>query len=109
MPGGKVGERPRPRASARITLALIALLGAGLGYANVVPLLFVRAANIDGISSARGVAFAAGLGYASLLGGPALLGYIAEHAGLHASFMLVVLGSLLIVFESRSHIHKKQA
>lgn len=91
------------------TLALIALLGAGLGYANVVPLLFVRAANIDGVSSARGVAFAAGLGYASLLGGPALLGYITEHVGHHASFALVVLGSLAIVFESRSHIHKKQA
>ncbi|GHA70978.1 MFS transporter [Formosimonas limnophila] len=81
-------------------LALTALVFAGLGYANIVPLLFVRAANIEGISAARGVSFAAGMGYASLLGGPALLGYVATHIGLYASFALVVVGSLIIAIES---------
>lgn len=42
MPGGKVGERPRPRASARITLALIALAATALP---------VAAARADGIEN----------------------------------------------------------
>lgn len=80
--------------------ALIALLIAGLGYANIVPLLFVRAANVQGITSARGVAFAAGMGYASLLGGPALLGYIGEHFGIKIAMSLVVIGAVILSFES---------
>ena len=82
------------------TIALIALVIAGLGYANVVPLLFVRAANIEGISATRGVSFAAGMGYASLLGGPALLGYLAEHFNLFNAMFLVVLGSAILSLES---------
>lgn len=82
------------------TLALIALAIAGLGYANVVPLLFVRAANIEGVSPARGVSFAAGMGYASLLGGPALLGYLAEHFGLFNAMFLVVISAAILSFES---------
>jgi fucose permease len=80
--------------------ALIALLIAGLGYANIVPLLFVRAANVQGIASARGVAFVAGMGYASLLGGPALLGYIGEHFGIKIAMSLVVIGAVILSFES---------
>lgn len=83
------------------TLALVALGCSGLGYANIVPLLFVRAANIEGVSAARGVAFAAGLGYASLLGGPALLGYLAEQFGLMWSMGIVVVGTLILALESR--------
>ncbi|TDR30893.1 MFS transporter [Hydromonas duriensis] len=90
-------------------LALLALVFAGLGYANLVPLLFVRAANIAGVPPARGVAFAAGMGYASLLGGPALLGYLAEHLGLATALTLVVFGTLLICFESRWKISRSKS
>ncbi|MGL4767160.1 MAG: MFS transporter [Formosimonas sp.] len=79
--------------------ALLALLVAGLGYANIVPLLFVRAAQVKGVSPARGVAFAAGMGYASLIGGPALVGYVAEHAGLTWAMSLVLMGTLMLSIE----------
>lgn len=82
-------------------LALLALVCAGLGYANIVPLLFIRAATIDGVPAARGVAFAAGMGYASLLGGPALLGYMAAQFGLMWSMAIVVFGTFILAIESR--------
>lgn len=88
-------------------LALLCLTVAGVCSANIVPLLFVRAGNIEGVPPARGVAYVAGMGYASLLGGPALLGYLAHHLSLSVSFLIVVLCNGVLFIEASWRMRQK--
>ncbi len=69
---------------------------AGLGLANVVPVLFRAAAAAD--PSGRGTALAAvtGVGYTGFLVGPPAIGFLAEAAGLPRAMLLVVLGGMAL-------------
>jgi len=75
--------------------ALIGFSLAGLGFANMVPVLFSAAANVPGISAGRGIAGVASCGYFGFLAGPPLIGGIAEVAGL--PYALVVVGAVCIL------------
>lgn len=61
----------------------------GVGAANLVPVLFTLAGRLPGIPAAYGVAGVATPGYGGLLVGPPLIGFLAEHAGLAAGFLLL--------------------
>lgn len=74
-----------PNAYAAILFAGIA----GVGLANVVPILFWAAANIPGISAGYGLAAVTTCGYSSFLAGPAIVGFIAQQTSLSFALSLV--------------------
>ncbi|MGE4048842.1 MAG: hypothetical protein AB7F35_28595, partial [Acetobacteraceae bacterium] len=69
---------------------------AGMGMANVVPLLFSAAGRVHGIPPAAGVAMAATLGYGAFLTGPPLIGFLAEVLGLRLAMLLPLLCAVAI-------------
>lgn len=73
----------------------------GIGLANLVPILFVAAARVPGVTAGSGIALVAGLGYVGFLTFPPLVGFIAAAYGLSSVFMgLAVVAALttLIAF-----------
>jgi predicted MFS family arabinose efflux permease len=78
-----------------VTLVGFALVG--LGFANVVPVLFSTAAKVDA-NPAHGIAVVASLGYLGMMAGPPLIGVIAEYSSLTAGlFSVVVFAAVLAV------------
>ncbi|MEN0088804.1 MAG: MFS transporter, partial [Pseudomonadota bacterium] len=76
-----------------------ALLGVGL--ANLVPILFVAAARVPGVTAGSGIALVAGLGYVGFLTFPPLVGFIAAAYGLSSVFLglaVVAAATTLIAF-----------
>ncbi len=71
---------------------------AGVGLANVVPVVFSAA----GRRGPQGVATVATVGYVGLLGGPPLLGFVAQHAGLGAALALVPAGAVVLIAIART-------
>ena len=79
--------------------ALLVLSGfafIGLGCANIVPVLFRRAAAQSAMPSALAVASVTTVGYAGILAGPAVIGFVAKATGLHAAFWMLA-GLLVLV------------
>ncbi|UXY14340.1 MFS transporter [Chitiniphilus purpureus] len=77
---------------------LPALLGftlMGLGAANLVPIFFVAASRLDGVSPAEGIASVARLAYVGMLLGPVLIGGIA-----HLSSLRLALGVVAVCVAS---------
>ena len=77
---------------------LVALLGfalVGLGFANVVPVLFSTAAKVDA-NPAHGIAVVASVGYFGMMVGPPLIGVIAEHSSLTAGLTSVVVFAAIL-------------
>lgn len=80
-----------------VALAGFALVG--IGYAVLMPLVFSRAANDPEIAPGPALASVATVGYGGLLLGPPVVGFVAQLAGLRASFgllALLVLGAVLM-------------
>jgi MFS family permease len=78
-------------------LAVPALLLAGLGLGNVVPVLFSGAGLAEPQAPGRGIAAVTTMGYAGFLLGPPLVGAVAELTGLGAALGLTVLASVVLV------------
>jgi predicted MFS family arabinose efflux permease len=68
----------------------------GLGCANIVPVLFRRAAAQTAMPAALAVASVTTVGYAGILAGPAIIGFVAKATGLHAAFWMLA-GLLVLV------------
>jgi MFS family permease len=67
----------------------VAILGfavAGLGVANMVPILFSAAGNRAGIPSAVAISTVTMVGYCGILVAPASIGWVAEHAGFRPTY-----------------------
>jgi MFS family permease len=62
-------------------VAILSFGFAGLGVANMVPVLFSAAGNHPGLSSGAGIAAVTMVGYSGILVAPASIGFIAEHIG----------------------------
>ncbi|SDB17088.1 MFS transporter [Bauldia litoralis] len=78
---------------------LLAALGfgiAGIGVANVVPVVFSAGAKAPGVSAGVGVASVATMGYAGFLSAPPILGFIGAEYGLSASLGIVLAMGLAI-------------
>lgn len=67
------------------------LLLAGLGIANLMPIFFLAAARVPGMSAAESIAAVGRFAYVGMLLGPVMIGGVAEHASLRASFVCVAL------------------
>lgn len=76
--------------SSSVPLALAGFALAGVGLANVVPVLFSAAAQVPGVSAAHGISAVASLGYCGFMVGPSLIGLVA-----HGSSLTVALGGVV--------------
>ncbi|MFT3857505.1 MAG: MFS transporter [Aquabacterium sp.] len=83
-------------ASPHLWLTLAGFAGVGLGLANVVPLLFVAAGRVPGVTPASGIAVVSAMGYLGMMGGPALIGLVAQHHGLTVALAQVLLLALVL-------------
>ena len=85
----------------------VGLLGfavVGLGFANIVPVLFSAAGRIEGVSAASGIAAVSSAGYFGLMIGPPWIGAVAKHWSLSAGLALVVLFALAVALAARRAI-----
>jgi predicted MFS family arabinose efflux permease len=81
--------------------ALTGFALAGLGFSNVVPVLFSAAGNVPGIAPARGIAAVSSVGYAGMMAGPPLIGFIAQDTSLRAGLLVVVVFAVTVAAASR--------
>lgn len=73
-----------------LAVAILAMGLAGLGVANMVPLVFSSAGQIGGADGGRAMSRVIGMGYASVLVAPACIGFIAQSSSLQFGLGLVV-------------------
>jgi len=71
-------------------LALVGFAGVGVGFANVVPILFAASARVPGVEPARGIAAVSAAAYLGFMAGPPVIGFLAELSSLTAALYLVV-------------------
>lgn len=76
-----------------VPLAVVSAGVAGLGLANLVPILFRAAGSMRGLAAGIGLAGVATCGYGGFLFGPPLVGFIADARNL--SFALGCMGALI--------------
>ncbi len=94
------------------TVVTVGLTLAGLGQANIVPVLFSAAGRLPGIPSGAGVAMAATMGYGAFVVGPPAIGLLADAIGLRLALLVLVGCALAIAACARAaeqrpvHIHR---
>ncbi|MEJ8848974.1 MFS transporter [Variovorax rhizosphaerae] len=71
-------------------LALVGFAGVGVGFANVVPILFSAAARVPGVDPARGIAAVSAAAYLGFMAGPPVIGFVARVSSLGWALWLVV-------------------
>lgn len=76
-------------------LAIASFAVAGLGVANMVPVLFSAAGNHPSLPSASAISIVTMVGYCGILVAPSSIGFVAEHVGFRPTY--AVLSLLLIV------------
>ena len=68
----------------------------GLGFANIVPVLFSAAAKIPGTTAAHAIAAVASVGYFGMMVGPPLIGFIAQARSLSTGLVVVIVFAALV-------------
>ena len=81
------------------TLVGFALVG--VGFANVVPILFMAATRVEGVAPATAIASVSSIGYLGFLFGPPLVGGITHALSLSWGLCVVVAGALLLAWGAR--------
>lgn len=71
--------------------AIAGFATAGLGIANMVPILFSAAGNHPGLAPGVGIATVTMLGYSGILVAPSTIGFVAEHIGFRATYATLAL------------------
>ncbi len=82
--------------AAKFAPALLGFALIGLGCANIVPVLFRRAAAQQAMPAGLAIAAVTTTAYAGMLAGPAGIGFVAQAASLHLAFWLMA-GLLVLV------------
>jgi fucose permease len=83
--------------------ALLGFALVGLGFANIVPVLFSVAGQLPGIAAAHGIAAVSSVGYFGMMAGPPLVGFIAEGRSLTAALGVVIaFAALVAAFAGRA-------
>jgi MFS family permease len=84
-------------------LAIAGFAFAGIGVANMIPVIFSAAGNYPGLAPGTAIAFVTMLGYSGILVAPFSIGYVAEHFGFRATFGgLIVLVCVVAVMANRA-------
>lgn len=81
--------------SAPLAIGCFAL--AGLGIANMVPILLSAAGNQPGLSAGAGISTVSMIGYSGLLAAPSAIGFVAEHIGFRSTYTVLALLLLVVV------------
>lgn len=89
--------------------ALAGFACAGLGLANLVPILFGAAGRLPGEAPATSIAAVATLGYTGFLAGPPLMGFVAQLAGLTASMAVIALACGVLALGASGTRHADRA
>ncbi len=87
---------------------IVAIAGfafAGLGVANMVPILFSAAGNHPGTSAGSGIATVTMIGYCGILLAPSVIGYAAETIGYRATYLTIVALLIVVVLMARQAVH----
>ena len=71
--------------------AIIGFAIAGLGVANMVPIMFSAAGNRPGLPAGVGISTVTMVGYTGILVAPATIGFVAEHVGYRATYLALAL------------------
>jgi predicted MFS family arabinose efflux permease len=71
-------------------LALAGFAGVGMGFANVVPILFAAASRVPGVEPARGIAAVSAAAYLGFMAGPPVIGFVAKLSSLTLALYIVV-------------------
>jgi hypothetical protein len=71
-------------------IALVGFAGVGIGFANVVPVLFAASARVPGVEPARGIAAVSAAAYLGFMAGPPVIGFLAQISTLTAALYVVV-------------------
>lgn len=82
-----------------VALAGFALVG--VGFANVVPVLFSAASRVPGTSPAHAIASVASLGYLGFMAGPPVIGFVAHGTSLTGALYLVVGFAAVLALSAR--------
>ncbi len=69
-----------------VSVALAGFVLAGLGVANMVPILFSAAGNYPGFAAGAAISTVTMVGYAGILVAPSSIGFLAEHAGFRPTY-----------------------
>ena len=80
--GGLMGAALAPNAS----VAIVAFGIAGLGVANLVPVIFSAAGNHPGMASGAAISVVTMVGYSGILIAPTSIGFVAEAVGFRVTF-----------------------
>lgn len=92
--------------SVGVAVAGFALVG--LGFAAVVPSLFRAASRAPGLQPGVGIAAVTSTGYLGFLAGPPVLGFVAEAAGLRASFGLLAVLAVTVAIGAGAAFRRAQ-
>lgn len=82
-----------------VALAAFALVG--LGFANVVPVLFSAAGQLPGVPPAHGIAAVSSVGYFGMMAGPPLIGFVAQARSLTDGLVVVIVFAVIVAAFSR--------
>jgi fucose permease len=82
-------------------IALAGFAGVGIGFANIVPILFAAAARVPGVAPSQGIAAVAAAAYLGFMAGPPVIGFVAKLHSLTAALYLVVIFAATLALFAR--------
>ena len=82
-------------------LALVGFAGVGIGFANVVPILFGASARVPGVEPASGIASVSAVAYLGFMAGPAVIGLLARASSLTSALYVVVIFAAALAASAR--------
>jgi fucose permease len=82
-------------------VALAGFAGVGIGFANVVPILFAASARVPGVEPARGIAAVSAAAYLGFMAGPPVIGFLAQTSSLTRALYLVVAFAVALAASAR--------
>ncbi len=93
-------------------VAIASFAFAGIGIANMVPILFSAAGNHPGLPAGTAISIVTMVGYAGILIAPSSIGFVAEHAGFRftyaaLSLLLILVAALAGRTATADHLHKQ--
>ncbi len=77
-------------------VVIVSFFVAGLGIANMVPILFSAAGNHPGLPSASAISIVTMVGYCGILVAPSSIGFLAEHVGFRPTYAGLSLVLILV-------------
>jgi fucose permease len=86
-------------------LVIAAFALAGIGIANVVPIIFSAGGNQPGMASTTGMSVVTTMGYSGILLAPSAIGFTAEHTGGFSMIFVALSGLLIVVFLMSRLVH----